>query len=105
MAGLAGAAAVVAITIGTGTGSLPPASRGVEACGSYADLRTMLVDRFGERPASSGVAQDGTLIQLFASDSADTWTMVNVAPDGRACVLAVGRDWRAMLASIQGQPV
>jgi hypothetical protein len=103
MVGLAGAA-IVAITMGSGAGA-PLQAVDPEVCGPYADLRAMLAAQFGERPASSRRAGDGTVIELFASASADTWTMVNVQPDGRACVVAVGQDWRALHASLQGQPV
>ena len=43
-------------------------------------------------------------MQVFASTTADTWTMINVAPSGWACVLAVGRDWQQVLTLAQGQP-
>ena len=77
----------------------------LRACGEYGQLRGMLEDRYGERQASSGVAEDGSMLQLFASTSADTWTMITVAPRGWACVVAVGRNWQEMLNLAQGQPV
>ncbi len=96
MAGLAGVVATLVATLGSTT-ITPADAVGVQACAAYPQLRDMLVARFGEEPASSGRTADGTVVQLFASDSADTWTMVNVEPGGRACVVAVGRDWRALL--------
>ena len=103
MVGLSGAAlaALVAIPIATET---PRADAG-PPCGDYAALRQMLVERFGEMPAQTETAADGSKLELFASASADTWTAVNVAADGRACVVAVGQDWRRLLMALHGQPV
>ena len=81
-----------------------PAAITVRACGDYGELSGLLVDRYGEQPASSALSDDGTLVQVFASTTADTWTMINVAPSGWACVLAVGRDWQQVLTLAQGQP-
>lgn len=81
-----------------------PPTPAAPACGTYDVLRSMLGDRFDERPASIGLADDGTLMQLFASNAAGTWTMVNVEPSGRACVLATGRNWQDVLALAQGRP-
>ena len=84
-------------------GANPSTVMPVQACGTYADLSNMLVERFGERPATAGVADDGTLMQVFASD-ANTWTMVNVSPQGTACVVAVGHNWQELLGRVLGWP-
>jgi hypothetical protein len=88
---------------GGGVDDAGPPTPAAPACGTYDNLRILLGDRFGERPTSAGLADDGTLMQLFASTSAGTWTMVNVDPSGRACVLATGRDWQDGRAA-QGRP-
>ena len=68
------------------------------ACGAYEDLRAMLAERFGEHPASAGLAQNGTVMQVFASATAGTWTMVTVQASGMACVFAIGRNWEQQTA-------
>jgi hypothetical protein len=104
-------AAALAAAIGGMVGSsaalandASPTSLAVRACATYADLRSMLIERFGEELASTGVADDGTLMQVFASDATDTWTMVRIQPDGGACVLAVGRHWPRRQAPVHGLP-
>ena len=103
MSGLSGAAwaALAAIQVAAAS----PSAGSAEACGDYAVLRQMLAEKFGERPAQTQTAADGRKLELFASPRTDTWTAVDVAADGRACVIAVGRDWRGLLLALQGQPV
>lgn len=79
---------------GAAAPAVPPTAMAPPTCGSYAELVGLLGDRFDERPASSGLADDGTVMQVFAAASAGTWTMVSVQPGGMACVLATGRAWQ-----------
>jgi hypothetical protein len=73
-------------------------------CGAYDELRTFLGDRFDERPTSSGLADDGTVLQVFASPAAETWTMVSVDVGGLACVLATGQAWQQEALAGLGAP-
>ena len=73
-------------------------------CGEYRELRTMLADRFGEEPASAGLAENGTILEVFASATAATWTLVKVEATGRACVFAVGRHWEQHSQAPDGKP-
>jgi hypothetical protein len=73
-------------------------------CGVYDELRTFLGDRFDERPTSSGLADDGTVLQVFASPAAETWTMVSVDVGGLACVLATGQAWQQEALAGLGAP-
>jgi hypothetical protein len=73
-------------------------------CGAYDELRTFLGDRFDEHPASSGLADDGTVLQVFASPAAETWTMVSVDVGGLACVLATGQAWQQETLAGLGAP-
>jgi hypothetical protein len=89
--------------------SAPPASPAPGAlpapmCGAYDELRSFLHERFGEQPTSLGLADDGTVMQVFASSSAGTWTVVSVDARGHACVLATGQAWEQEALARQGQP-
>ena len=84
----------------------PPALGTMPAptCGSYEELRALLDERFQERPTSSGLADDGTVMQVFASEGAATWTIVSVNVGGTACVLATGSAWQQEALALQGEP-
>jgi hypothetical protein len=84
----------------------PPEDPAAQApmCGAYAELRSFLNERFGEQPTSLGLTDDGTVMQVFASRTAGTWTMVSVDSRGHACVLATGQAWQQEALARQGQP-
>ena len=82
----------------------PPPAPEAPMCGAYDELRTFLGARFDERPTSSGLADDGTVLQVFASPAAETWTMVSVDVGGLACVLATGQAWQQETLAGLGAP-
>lgn len=73
-------------------------------CGRYGDLRATLGRQFGEQPASTGLADDGSIMQLFAAPASGTWTIVTIDPKGMACVLAAGKGWQQELPVALGEP-
>jgi hypothetical protein len=73
-------------------------------CGRYGELRATLGRQFGEQPASTGLADDGSIMQVFAAPASGTWTIVTVDPDGMACVLAAGKGWQQEILAHQGEP-
>lgn len=64
-------------------------------CAERRAIERQLAAGYGEAPVSAGVRSDGSLLQVFASSESGSWTLVSVAPDGLACVLAVGRGWES----------
>lgn len=85
--------------------AVPPAEPAAEPmCGAYDELRSLLGERFDEQPASSGLADDGTVVQVFAAPADGTWTLVSVDPSGTACVLATGQAWQQDDRPRQDQP-
>jgi hypothetical protein len=65
-------------------------------CGKAAAIAATLAERFGETPAGRGLSATGSLLEVYASASGDTWTAVQVLPTGQACVIATGRDWQQL---------
>ncbi len=75
----------------------PPAAALPELpCTDYRRIRAELGQTYAEEPVSAGLQSNGHLLQLFASAERDSWTMVSLAPDGQACVVAAGADWRSL---------
>ena len=56
-------------------------------------IRTHLAERYGERPAGVGVAA-GQLVELLVRPDGASWTILVIRPDGLACPVAAGEDWR-----------
>src|SRR5262249_36631800 len=51
-----------------------------------------LAERYGERPAGTGVAV-GQLVELLTRPDGASWTILVIRPDGLACPVATGEDW------------
>lgn len=52
-----------------------------------------LEDRYGETLQSLGLQENSSLLEVYASDSTGTWTILITRPDGVACLVASGQSW------------
>ena len=71
-------------------------SVGVEAQQLTVDRATVakeLKDRHGEVPVAMGIAENGGVLELFASEDGATWTLILTMPDRRVFTVGAGRDW------------
>jgi hypothetical protein len=91
---------LVALLLSVFPGTTPAAAPALELpdlpCSGYAQIQGELARAYAEAPVSIGLQSNGHLLQLFASSGNDTWTMVSLAPDGQACVVAAGSDWQSL---------
>lgn len=69
-----------------------PAASGLP-CAERSALKAVLAQRWQERPTAFGMASNGRVLELYTSPEGQSWTLVAVAPEGRACVIASGRGW------------
>ena len=66
-------------------------------CGPTDKIITRLGANYGEAPIMIGTTEDGQAIfSLFVNPVTLTWTILGVAPNGGACVMASGRDYSAI---------
>jgi hypothetical protein len=64
------------------------------ACVKRADLIKHLQAQFQEAPAAVGIADNGALLEVFASKSGETWTVMVTMPNGISCMVASGQQWQ-----------
>lgn len=62
-------------------------------CGKAQDMERILSERYGEQRVSAGLADDGRLLQIYASPTSRSWTAVHTTAQGISCILAAGREW------------
>ncbi|MDP6567171.1 MAG: hypothetical protein QF578_20245 [Alphaproteobacteria bacterium] len=62
------------------------------ACGERDKILAKLGTDFGEQPAAMGLASNGNIVEVLASDKG-SWTILYTMPDGGACVVATGQWW------------
>jgi hypothetical protein len=72
--------------------STPGSANGVQ-CGDHQSLVKHLGEQFSETLAGTGRDARGRRIELFRSRSG-SWTLVLILPEGPACILSAGTDWR-----------
>lgn len=49
--------------------------------------------KYNETPLFLGLSDDGTLLEVFASEAKQTWTLLVSPPDGCSWVLSEGEGW------------
>lgn len=85
------AAAIAALTA---TVSMTAVAHAQSGCFPRADLVQHLASNFHEQPAAAGLADNGSLLEVFASKDGETWTVVLSLPNGTACLVATGQQWQ-----------
>lgn len=73
-------------------------------CHAYAEIARQLGATYAEAPVSLGLQSNGNLLQVFSSAESGSWTIVSVAPDGSACVLAAGQHWETVTPAKRDVP-
>ncbi len=69
------------------------AVRAQPVCMSHNELTEQLYARFAEVPAANAIANNGALVELFASRDRSSWTLAMTRPGGMSCVLVAGQEW------------
>lgn len=64
------------------------------ACVKRVDLIKHLSAKYHEAPAAVGLADNGSLLEVFASKSGETWTVTVTMPNGISCMVATGQNWQ-----------
>ena len=76
-----------------------PASAQTPAAGlPRPELVELLGDGYDELPVAFGLAENGGLIEVFASAEGATWTMVLSMPNGLSYIVTSGEDWTPVTA-------
>ena len=78
--------------------SRPALAQSADAGLPRAKLVELLGDGYAELPVAFGLAQNGGLIEVFASADGATWTMVLSMPNGLSYVVTTGEAWTPVTA-------
>ena len=95
----------LAITFGLLQATPIAEAQGAPACAQRAEVVQRLEQRYGETPHSAGVQHNNAVVELFASDTTGTWTILMTSPDGLSCLLAAGRLWKNEPAPAPGDAI
>lgn len=98
---LVAATALVALALG-GVGAARADMDTPRICGDRDAVLRTLDGKYAEKPASVGLANNGTVVEVLTSEDG-TWTIVMTAPNGRSCLLAAGEYWQTLPAKMAGR--
>ena len=59
-------------------------------CGQRSKVVERLQTRYGETRQSMGLAQNNGVVEVFASTTSGTWTILITLPNGMTCLVAAG---------------
>jgi len=65
-------------------------------CHNAAEIAKQLGNKYEEAPVAFGLQSNGNLLQVYASDEKNTWTVVSTTPNGMSCIVAAGKRWEAL---------
>ena len=52
-----------------------------------------LQQRYGERQVAVGLTSGGALLELLATRTGSSWSVLITNPNGRSCLIVFGSDW------------
>jgi hypothetical protein len=61
-------------------------------CGPHDSVISMLGEQFQEERESTGLSDEGLLMEVFAS-AAGSWTILLTSPSGLTCIIATGENF------------
>jgi regulator of extracellular matrix RemA (YlzA/DUF370 family) len=72
----------------------PASSAQSRLCAQRADLLRQLDAKYDERPVAMGIADNGRLLEVVASEDGSTFTVLVTTPGGLSCLMATGQSWQ-----------
>jgi hypothetical protein len=85
------------IACGAFTAPLAAQNQGVRMpCHNAAEIAKQLSSKYEEAPVAFGLQSNGNLLQVYASEEKNTWTVVSTTPSGLSCIVAAGKSWESL---------
>jgi hypothetical protein len=90
-----------AVILALGLGALVPLPVAAQnaICGERASIIERLRTKYGESLRGAGVFQGRRVVEVWASETSGSWTIVVTLPNGSTCLMASGEDWEGIEAS------
>ncbi len=76
------------MTMGLGIMALAAQQVQAQSCAPREDIIQRLAETYGETRRGIGIARQGSVMEVYASDSSGSWTITVTLPDGVTCLIA-----------------
>ncbi len=74
-------------------------------CGPHDAVAAALSSKFGEQSHAMGLAEDNTVMELYAAPQTGTWTLTVTLPNGMTCLVAAGNNFETLSPQVaRGAP-
>ena len=75
-------------------------------CAKREQVVDLLATKYGETRQGMGMADNRSVMEMFASDATGTWTITISSPEGITCLVASGQGYQAMAEDLpaKGDP-
>lgn len=77
-----------------------PATAQSGNCGNHDAIVAQLANKYGESRQNMGLNQDNSIVEIFASDTTGTWTILVTMPSGISCLVAAGQNWEVVAGDV-----
>lgn len=81
-----------------------PAAAQQLACTERSHVVSKLDSLYAERRIAMGLANNGGVIEIFSSQSGESWTIVLTMPNGISCLIAAGESWESLPTFVSAGP-
>ncbi|MFY2823657.1 hypothetical protein [Ruegeria sp. MALMAid1280] len=88
------------MTMGLGLMVLAAQQVHARTCAPREDVVKRLAEAYGETRRGIGIARQGTVMEVFASDQTGSWTITVTLPDGMTCLIASGQAYEQMAEAL-----
>jgi hypothetical protein len=72
------------------------ANRAALQCDQRPAVIKQLARRFAETPVAIGLAVNGSVVEVLASEAGASWTIIITMPSGLSCLMASGQGWESL---------
>lgn len=63
-------------------------------CGERGNVLSTLATRYQEFPVHMGLTSSGAMLEIVATESGSTWSIIVTGRDGVTCLVSAGENWR-----------
>ncbi len=70
-------------------------------CSARDTVIERLASKYGESRQSIGLAPQGRVVEVFASDETGTWTITVTMPNGVTCLIASGQSFETLDEAVE----
>ncbi len=88
------------MTMGLGIMVLAAQQAHARNCAPREDVVRRLAETYGETRQGIGIARQGTVMEVYASDQTGSWTVTMTRPDGMICLVVSGQAYEAMAETL-----